>query len=114
MAVLHAPLRTRLLLSGEVDVSMNAELNQVVEDAMLRAVPVDVDSRAVTFMDSSVVAMLARLAYRLPYRLQVIEPPELVRFLLDVTELGDIVDVVEQDPGFPGDGTTATGAPPAA
>ncbi len=58
--------------------------------------------RHVTFMDSSVIAVLARLAYRLPDRLRVIEPPDVVRFLLEVTKIGEIVDIIDADPGFPG------------
>jgi anti-sigma B factor antagonist len=108
--VVHSAARTRLVLSGDVDLSMNAELMATATEVERAALPVEVDTRDVTFMDSTAVAMLARLAYRLPQRLQMIEPTDLVRFFLDVTQLGDIVDVVDHDPGFPG-GTSPAGPP---
>ncbi len=101
LSVLRAPSRTRLVLAGDVDITLNGTLNDAVELAVQLAQPVEVDARDVTFMDSAVVAMLARLAYRLPHRLQIIQPPDLVRFLLDVTQLGEIVDVLDEDPRFP-------------
>jgi anti-sigma B factor antagonist len=66
-------------------------------------VAVDVAPRRMTFMDSSGVAMLARLASQTPARLRFIAPPDLVRFLLRVIHLGYAVDILDIDPGFPDD-----------
>lgn len=101
--VMTSPSRTRLVLSGEVDVSLSAELSEAVGEAERLGTPVEIDARHVSFMDSSGVALLARLANRTPGRLQIIQPPDVVRFLLEVTRIGEVVDVVDVDPGFPTD-----------
>ncbi|MFC4554540.1 STAS domain-containing protein [Georgenia faecalis] len=95
--------RTRMVLSGEIDVSLSAELVEAVTEAEEAGRPVEIDARHVTFMDSSGVALLARLAHRAPGRLAIIQPPDVVRFLLEVTHIGEVVDVLEEDPGFPED-----------
>ncbi|GAA1626150.1 STAS domain-containing protein [Georgenia ruanii] len=110
VSVLRTRARTRLVLAGDVDISLNATLNDAVELAVGLGRPVDVDTADVTFMDSAVVAMLARLAYRVPDRLRMLRPPDLVRFLLDVTQLGEIVDILDEDPDEP----VTTHRPPAA
>ena len=102
VALLTSPSRNRLILAGEVDVSMSHELGDAAREIERSGLPVDVDVRNLAFMDSSVIAVLARVAYRIPHRLQIIEPPDVMRFLLDVTNIGEIVDIVERDPGFPG------------
>lgn len=101
-ALLTSATSNRLVLSGEVDISMNEELGQAAVTIERSGLPLEVDARNVTFMDSSVIAVLARLAYRLPDRLRIIQPPDVVRFLLEVTKIGEIVDIVDVDPGFPG------------
>jgi anti-anti-sigma factor len=106
-ALLISDTRNRLILAGEVDITMNEELSQAAVTIERSGLPLDVDVRNVTFMDSSVIAVLARLAYRLPDRLRLIEPPDVVRFLLEVTKIGEIVDIVDHDPGFPGATETA-------
>lgn len=93
--------RTRLVLSGEIDVALGAELGEAVEDAERTGHPVEIDARHVTFMDSSGIALLARLAHRTPRPLTMIRPPDVVRFLLEVTHIGDVITVVDDDPGFP-------------
>lgn len=92
------PDRTRLVLSGEIDVALTNELTEAVTDAEAAGLPVEVDARHVTFMDSSGIALLARLARRTPGRLSLIKPPDVVRFLLEVTRIGDLVDVVDSEP----------------
>jgi anti-anti-sigma factor len=98
--VLVAPTRTRVVLCGEIDAALTPELQEASEDAEAAGHPIEVDARRVTFMDSAGFTLLARLATRGPTRLRVIEPPDVVRFLLDVTKIGELVDVVEVDPGF--------------
>lgn len=104
--------RTRIILHGEIDVALSGELTDALHEAEQAGVPVDVDARHVTFMDSSGVSLLARLASHTPGRLRIIRPPEVVRFLLEVTRIGDAVDVVEIDPGFGDDGPEPAGPPP--
>ncbi|MFH5821743.1 STAS domain-containing protein [Georgenia sp. AZ-5] len=99
--VMVSPARTRLVLSGEIDVALAGELAEAVSDAERAALPVEIDARHITFMDSSGVSMLARLAHRTPGRLAMIQPPDVVRFLLEVTRIGEVVDVLDADPGFP-------------
>lgn len=101
VSVLTSPTRTRLVLAGEMDLTSQGELDEAIEEVVLRRLPVDIDTRNVTFMDSSVVAALARLVQRLEEPPTLVDPPELVRFLLDVTKLSDVVTVVDVDPGFP-------------
>ncbi len=109
-SVMVAQGRTRLVLSGEIDVALTSELTEAVAEAEASRNPVEIDARHVTFMDSSGVALLARLAHRTPKPLTMIKPPDVVRFLLDITRLGDVVTIVEEDPGFPE--PSATGSEP--
>jgi anti-sigma B factor antagonist len=98
--VIVAASKTRIVLSGEIDASLSRELQDAAADAENAGRPVEVDARHVRFMDSTGVTLLARLATRTPGRIQVIRPPDVVRFLLEITHIGDLVDVVDSDPGF--------------
>lgn len=100
VSVLTSSSRTRLVLEGDIDVRSKTELMDAVGEALEIGRPVELDVRHVTFLDSSAMSALARLTYRLPSRPQIIAPSELMRFLLDVTHLGDDVDVLDHDPGF--------------
>ena len=57
----------------------------------------EVDAHHVTFMDSSGVAFLARLSIRSQHRVRLLRVPPTVRFLLEVTRIGELLDVVEGD-----------------
>ena len=83
---------TRVEVSGNVDITLTEELAEIVREVEVRGGPVEVDTSGVTFMDSAALAMLARLAYQHPVR--VIDPPKVVRFLLDTTRVVEMVDVV--------------------
>src|SRR4051794_19661464 len=98
VSLLASEERTRLLLAGELDDSVTGDLTEAVDHAVRRGLSVDIDARNVTFMDSSSVATLTRLAARLPGRARLIEPPEILRFLLEVTKLDEAMDVLEEDP----------------
>ncbi|KAE8764476.1 STAS domain-containing protein [Georgenia thermotolerans] len=102
VSVLASGERTRILLAGELDDSLTGDLTEAVDLAVRRGLPVDIDARGLTFMDSSSVATLTRLAARLPERARLIEPPELLLFLLEVTKLDEAMDVLDHDPGFEG------------
>ena len=89
--------RVRLVLAGELDLAVKTALLEKVREAARHDRPVEVDARRVTFMDSSALAALSRLVQLSDYRPVLIEPPEVVRFLLEVTRIGDLVDVVDHD-----------------
>ena len=90
--------RTLIRLCGEVDASLNADLAGACVEAARRGVPTDVDSRGTTFVDSTVIAAIAHLSRRLPAGVTVIDPPEHVRFLLQVSEVADLVTITEPEP----------------
>lgn len=98
--VLHGAGRARIVLTGELDEASCPELTTAIATIPLDS-PVEVDTRGVTFMDSSVVAALARLATESAGPLLFLQPPALVRFLLDVTRVADFVTILDEDPGFP-------------
>lgn len=101
-SVMMAAKRTRLILSGAIDLTMVTEFSEAVAECLERALPLDVDLRHVTFMDSSGVATLSRLLTKdspvQPVRM--IKPPDMVQFLLDVTGLASQVEILQEDPGF--------------
>lgn len=88
----------RLELGGEVDAVMEQALEHAVTEARTGDLPVEVDTRAVTFMDSLALTSLARLATG-QHTAIFVDPPDLVRFLLDVTRLGDVVQIRETGTG---------------
>ncbi|WP_370634542.1 STAS domain-containing protein [Actinotalea sp. Marseille-Q4924] len=86
--------RTRIVLSGEIDADLGPDLQEATTDAESTGLPIDIDTEHVTFMDSSGIAFLARIATRTGSRTRVIRPPETVRFLLEVTRIGELLEVV--------------------
>lgn len=85
----------RLVLAGEVDARLNAQLASATLQLTENGLPVDVDTRDVTFMDSAVIALIAHLANRLTAPVRIVAPSDQVRFLLEVTHVGDLVEIVE-------------------
>ncbi len=104
--VLVGASRSRVVLSGEIDADIGSELSEAIADAEDSGLPVEIDAHHVTFMDSSGVAFLARLASRSPHRVRVLRAPPTVRFLLEVTRIGELLDIIDEDPGFDLDATT--------
>lgn len=96
--VILSPDRTTIVLSGEVDADLGPELTQATSDAEHAGVPIEVDTHHVTFMDSSGVAFLAQLAKHTPHRVRLLHVPPTVRFLLEVTRIGELLDVVDDAP----------------
>lgn len=96
--VILSPDRTTIVLSGEVDADLGPDLAQATTDAEEAGVPIEVDTHHVTFMDSSGVAFLARLTSRSPHRVRLLHVPPTVQFLLEVTRIGELLDVVEDEP----------------
>jgi anti-anti-sigma factor len=93
--------RTRIVLSGEVDADLGPELQEATSEAEQRGLPIEVDAHHVTFMDSSGVAFLARLSIRSEHRVRLLRVPPTVRFLLEVTRIGELLDVVDEDDAAP-------------
>jgi anti-anti-sigma factor len=89
--------RTRIVLSGEIDADLAADLHEATAEAEHAELPIEVDAHHVTFMDSSGVAFLARLATRSQHRVRLLRVPPTVRFLLEVTRIGDLLDVVDDE-----------------
>lgn len=91
---------TRIVLSGEIDESLASDFAEAMSDAAEIGLPIEVDAHHVTFMDSSGVAFLARLTTQSPHRVRVLRAPATMRFLLDVTRICELLDVLDEDPGF--------------
>lgn len=87
--------RTVITLRGEVDIRLCGKLASAVGLALALGRPVDVDTREVTVVDSSVMGQIARLAYAETHDVRLLAPPPLVRELLEVTDLAGAVTVVE-------------------
>lgn len=107
VAVGSDALGTLLTLTGEIEVSAATDLADAVGRAERAARRTSVDASGITFMDSSGIALLARLATRTPGPLRIIDPPEVVRFLLDVTRIGDMVEIVQGADATPDGGPFA-------
>lgn len=95
--VLTVDQRSRLVLAGEIDAKIAGELQNAISEAEGSRLPVEIDAHHVTFMDSSGVAFLARLASRSPHKVRVLRAPPTVRFLLEVTRIGDLLEIVDED-----------------
>lgn len=98
--VIVGTTRARVVLSGEIDADIGADLGEAIADAEQSGLPVEIDAHHVTFMDSSGVAFLARLASRSAHPVRVLRAPPTVRFLLEVTRIGELLEIVDDDPGF--------------
>ncbi|MCR6688987.1 STAS domain-containing protein [Cellulomonas sp.] len=96
VAVIVGADATRIVLSGEVDADLGPELQEATAEAESVGLPIEVDAHHVTFMDSSGVAFLARLSIRSQHRVRLLRVPPTVRFLLEVTRIGELLDVVEE------------------
>ena len=94
--------RTRIVLTGEIDADLGPDLQEATSDAEATGLPIDIETQHVTFMDSSGIAFLARIASRSGSRTRVIRPPETVRFLLEVTRIGELLEVVTQEDALDG------------
>lgn len=76
---------TRVVLSGEVDAELGPALLEAAADAAESGTALEVDVQHVTFMDSTGVAFLARLARQSPAPVVLLHPTPEVRYLLDIT-----------------------------
>lgn len=103
--------RTRIVVSGEVDADLAGDLQEATSDAEATGLPIEVDAQHVTFMDSSGIAFLARLASRSTERVRVLHAPDTVRFLLEVTRIGELLDLVDEPEDGPDDAPPAGAVP---
>ncbi|MPV89592.1 STAS domain-containing protein [Georgenia ruanii] len=101
VALLTSPARTRLVLSGDADMSLTRELSEAIAEALALGLPVDIDVRNVTFIDSAVLGALGSFARRLAAPPRLIQPPEVVTFVLEITRMGEVLEILDHDPGFP-------------
>jgi len=90
--------RTRIVLSGEVDADLSADLAEATAAAEANGLPIDIDAQHVTFMDSSGISFLARIASRSPKPVRILRAPDAVRFLLEVTRIGELLEAVDDEP----------------
>lgn len=103
--VLFEPGTTRVVLTGEIDAELGPDLHQAADDALSTARPIEVDSRLVTFMDSAGVAFLARLASRATDRVVLVDPPDVVGFLIETTRISSLLAVVRRHGERPAEAT---------
>jgi anti-sigma B factor antagonist len=94
--VLFEPETTKVVLTGEIDAELGPDLLEAAEDALSSSRPIEVDSHLVTFMDSTGVAFLARLASRASRRVMLVDPPDVVGFLIETTRISSLLDVVRR------------------
>lgn len=103
--VLYEPRATRVVLTGEIDAELGPDLLEAAEDALTSGRPLQVDAHHVTFMDSTGLAFLARLASRSKgRRVTLIRPPAVVKFLIETTNIVQLLDVVDEEPRLLEDG----------
>lgn len=92
--------RCRLVLTGEIDADLGPELAEATDEVEATGLPVEIDAHHITFMDSSGVAFLAKMASRLPGKVSILRAPPTVKFLLEVTRIGDLIEIVDEDRGL--------------
>jgi anti-anti-sigma factor len=92
--------RARIVLSGEIDADIGPELSEAIAEAEATGLPIEFDAHHITFMDSSGVAILARVASRMPHRVRMLRTPPTVKFLLEVTRIGELLEIVDEDEGI--------------
>lgn len=79
-------------LAGEVDAYLGPDLVRCVDEALAARLPVVVEAAAVTFMDSTGLGFLARLASRSGDRqITLTDPPEVVRNLVQRARLEQMI-----------------------
>lgn len=96
--------RIRYTLRGEIDAGLELAVQQALDAGDPHGSVVEVDARLVTFMDCYGLRMLTSLAGR-AQRVVLLGPPQILRFLLEVTGLGEDVRIEDE----PATGTAGVG-----
>lgn len=91
---------SRWVLTGEIDISVHEKFREVWAVDRSSAVPIQVDMGAVTFIDSSGLRILydARRATPDGEVPTLLDVPERVRWIIDVTGLTDMFELVVSAP----------------
>jgi anti-anti-sigma regulatory factor len=74
-----------IVLTGEVNSDLTADLAEVLEEALALGVPIEVDPHHVTYFGATGIAFLRELAERLPAKPALVYVPPTLAFLLDAT-----------------------------
>lgn len=93
--VIVGTTHARVVLSGEIDAELAADLTQATHDIQESRLAVEVDTHHVTFMDSTGVAFLAGLTTMTTEPVRIFNTPPTVRFLLEVTSIGTMLEIVD-------------------
>lgn len=88
----------RVTLTGDIDGQLDDELTAALATVIGLALPVMVDARQVTFMDSAGATFLARLYMRTPMTVAASRP---VQFLLRVLAMDDVISATDPPPSTP-------------
>jgi anti-anti-sigma factor len=92
ITVSPTPHAVRLTLDGEIDAAAAPDLTEAAITAERHLTTVEIDTRFVTFMDSSALAVFFRMTRTCRGRLHLIDPPDHVRFLLEIAGLREEID----------------------
>ncbi len=100
VGVIVGSQRVRIVLAGEIDIDLEHDLRDAIGAAEGTGLPIEIDAHHVTFMDSSGVSFLAELASRASTPVRVLRAPPSMKFLLTVTRLDELVELVDVDSGL--------------
>ena len=96
---------TLIILTGEIDLSLGADLEYAGRDAVDRGMPTRVDMRRVSFIDSIGVGFLSRLVVagrEAGWRPLVVDPSRRVEETLALSGLTPLIDIMASVPVGPG------------
>ena len=85
--------RTVILLAGEVDAGLAAELHRAADTAVALGLPVLVHCGSLQFIDSTGLSFLARLTTAATTPPVVYEPPQMLTLMLRTTGMLPLFDV---------------------
>ncbi len=92
----HEARLATITLHGEVDAALGNVLDDLCARAGAAGLPVRVDLSAVTFLESTGASFLVRLTRAVsPHRVTLVKPAPQVLYLLQVTKLVTIFDIVD-------------------
>jgi anti-anti-sigma factor len=110
MSLEERPGSTLVRLWGEIDLDVRRSAGDACQAAADRALPVVVDAEGVTFMDSTGMSILVRMARDAEaggYPLELHNPPWILRELLSATGVDQLLTLVLE--GGPGEHDSGSG-----